>query len=468
MFQQRFACFVFNDFRRTSSISPMLQHLQWPTLQVFSSPAMAPSTCLAGVTTLQEQLAQPLAATTTSIRGHNQKFTYARTLVQQRAFFRDDSIRLWKSPPPKDVVDRFSQEIQSKLIQTEMASSSSSDDPQKFEKVFYELVDELTNDDADNPEVADAATRFREMLIYNVPGGKRNRGLTVVNAFRQLASSSQNTDENIHIAMVLGWCVEWLQAYFLIADDMMDQSKTRRGQPCWYKKDGVGTVAINDSFYLEAGIYKLLKRFIRHQPYYVDVIELFHETTYQTILGQALDLITSPDDDKDLNRFTQQRYDAIVKWKTAFYSFYLPVALAMYMVGLSDSKSHANAKTILLQMGHFFQVQDDFLDCYGDPEVIGKIGTDVEENKCGWLVVQALQRVTPDQRKILEENYGINDPEKAAKVKELYLTLDLQAVYRQYEESSFNDLMTLIDDNAETLPKDIFIAFAKRIYKRTK
>lgn len=60
------------------------------------------------------------------------------------------------------------------------------------------------------------------------------------------------------------------------------------------------------------------------------------------------------------------------------------------------------AKTILLEMGHFFQVQDDYLDCYGKPEVIGKVGTDIEEGKCTWLAVVALQRVTSDQRKILE------------------------------------------------------------------
>ncbi|XP_041466419.1 farnesyl pyrophosphate synthase-like [Lytechinus variegatus] len=365
-------------------------------------------------------------------------------------------------------VSTFKEEATEQPWYTSSDMSSATQDPQTFEKVFYELVDELTEDDAANPEIADAAAWFKEMLVYNVPGGKRNRGLTVVNAFRQLANSVQSTEDSIHIAMVLGWCVEWLQAYFLIADDMMDQSKTRRGQPCWYKKDGVGTVAINDSFYVEACIYKILKRFISHQPYYVQVMELFHETTYQTIMGQSLDLLTSPENDRDLNRFTEQRYAAIVKWKTAFYSFYLPVALAMHMVGISDAKSHNNAKTILLQMGHFFQVQDDYLDCYGAPEVIGKIGTDIEENKCGWLVVQALKRVTPDQRRILEENYGIDDAEKVMKVKELYATLDLEGVYRSYEESSYNDLMDTINSHSETLPKDIFVAFAKRIYKRNK
>lgn len=47
-------------------------------------------------------------------------------------------------------------------------------------------------------------------------------------------------------------------------------------------------------------------------------------------------------------------------------------------------------------------IQDDYLDCFGDPELMGKVGTDIQDNKCSWLVVECLRRVTPDQRQILE------------------------------------------------------------------
>ncbi len=134
----------------------------------------------------------------------------------------------------------------------------------------------------------------------------------------------------------------------------------------------------------------------------MDLLELMHETTYQTELGQMLDLLTAPEDRVDLTKFSLAKYKNIVKYKTAFYSFYLPVAMAMHMAGINDAKQHHDALVILLEMGEFFQIQDDYLDCYGDPKVIGKIGTDIQDNKCGWLVIQALDRATPEQRQILD------------------------------------------------------------------
>jgi farnesyl diphosphate synthase len=55
------------------------------------------------------------------------------------------------------------------------------------------------------------------------------------------------------------------------------------------------------------------------------------------------------------------------------------------------------------------------LDLFGDPSVTGKVGTDIQGNKGSWLVVQCLLRACPQQRQILEENYGQKDPEKVAR-----------------------------------------------------
>lgn len=57
----------------------------------------------------------------------------------------------------------------------------------------------------------------------------------------------------------------------------MDSSITRRGQPCWYRTEGVGLISINDAFLLESAIYWLLKRHLRAHPAYLQLLELFHE-----------------------------------------------------------------------------------------------------------------------------------------------------------------------------------------------
>ncbi|XP_067878687.1 farnesyl pyrophosphate synthase isoform X2 [Heterodontus francisci] len=341
-------------------------------------------------------------------------------------------------------------------------------DVKEFDRVFTQVVEDLTQEDLHHPEIGDAIKRLREVVEYNAPGGKRNRGLSVIASFRELASPKQQTEENFKMALIIGWCVELFQAFFLVADDIMDQSVTRRGQVCWYRKEGVGLDAINDSYLLEATVYQLLRKYTRGQPYYLNLLELFLQTAYQTELGQSLDLMTAQPSKIDLDRFTEQRYKAIVKYKTAFYSFYLPVAAAMYMAAIDGEAEQSSAKTILLEMGEFFQIQDDYLDCYGDPEITGKIGTDIEDNKCSWLVVQALKKVNVQQRQVLEENYGRSEQEKTAKVKALYDELDMRGIYGQYEDESYQRLTGLINKHCTALPREVFLAFAQKIYKRQK
>ena len=271
-------------------------------------------------------------------------------------------------------------------------------------------------------------------------------------------------------AATLGWMTELLQAFFLVSDDIMDSSITRRGKPCWYRHEGVGTIAINDAFMIESSIYVLLKRFFRSHPAYIDLVELFHEVTFQTELGQLCDLLTAPEDKVNLDNFSIDKHSFIVIYKTAYYSFYLPVALALHMLNIGNPKNLKQAEDILIPMGEYFQIQDDYLDNYGDPEVIGKIGTDIMDNKCSWLVNQALAIATPKQRKILEENYGRKDRNKEVVVKKLFDEMQLDKTYHEYEENMVAEIKDKISDVDETegLKKTVFDAFLSKIYKRSK
>ncbi len=104
----------------------------------------------------------------------------------------------------------------------------------------------------------------------------------------------------------------------------MDASITRRGQPCWYRLEGVGLMAVNDALLLEGAIYQMIRKHFRNEPYYVDLLDLMHEVrrcasldfpcnprpqvSYQTEMGQLVDLITAPEDRVDLSKFNLSRY----------------------------------------------------------------------------------------------------------------------------------------------------------------
>lgn len=340
-----------------------------------------------------------------------------------------------------------------------------------FKEVHQELIEELPREFEMPP---DAVNWVDKLIVDSVPGGKLNRGLTVVHTLQAL-SSEPLTPAQLKQAAVLGWCIEWLQGFFLVADDLMDSSQTRRGEPCWYLKPApkfegqkVGLVAVNDSFILEAHVFRLLKKHFRSHPNYIDLVDLFHEVAYQTELGQLLDLTSQPAGDKvDLSLFTLDTYLKIVRYKTAFYSFYLPIALGMYLSGHATEELLAQAKAILLPMGEFFQIQDDYLDCYGDPVVIGKIGRDIEEKKCGWLVCQALLRATPEQKQLIQTQYGKEDPECVLRIKALYKELDLENVYKQAEEQSYVELKGQIEAVRHAPLQHALNLLLAKIYKRS-
>uniref|UniRef100_A0A2R9ARY1 Farnesyl pyrophosphate synthase n=1 Tax=Pan paniscus TaxID=9597 RepID=A0A2R9ARY1_PANPA len=302
-------------------------------------------------------------------------------------------------------------------------SDISVQEKQDFIQCFSQIVRVLTEDEMGHPETGD----------YNAIGGKYHWALMVLVAFWELVEPRKQDAESLQWALTMGWCVELLQAFFLV-------------------KPGAGLDAINVA--MEACMYRLLKLYCQEQPYYLNLIQLFRQSFYQTEIGQTLDLIIAPQGNVDLGRFTEKRYKSSV----IFYSFYLPVAAAMYMAGIDREKEHTNAKKIL---GRVLSDQDDYPHLFGDPNVTAKVGTDIQDNKCSWLVVQWLQWATPEQYQILKENFGQKEAEKVAPVKAVYEELDLP-------EDSYSHVMGLIEQYAAPLPPVIFLGLARKIYKRKK
>lgn len=355
-----------------------------------------------------------------------------------------------------------------------------SEEAAHFDKTLSAIIDQVTSYDIASPnsklverEISVALNWFREVIKYNLPHGKRNRGMAVVMSHKILGQHL-NLPVDLNKARIIGWCIEILQAHFLILDDIMDESITRRGQKCWHLKRNVGSIAINDSFFMQMSIFYLIDKYFASGPsqLHTELTRLFHTTMLRTVIGQNLDLLSSakPGQRPDFNLFTLDKYNTIVDYKTAIYSFSTPVRLGLILTGVYDSTIHEHADNILRQMGQFFQIQDDFLDCFGDPVIMGKIGTDIEEGKCCWPIVTALPLANESQRAILEANYSLKDASNSAKVKEVYRELKLEEIYRQYEKESISKLCESIDKFSKQtdLPGEIFYSLLLKICGRTK
>lgn len=202
----------------------------------------------------------------------------------------------------------------------------------------------------------------------------------------------------------------------------------------------------------------------------VDMMELFHEVAFKVELGQAYDMLTAPEDNVNLDNFNLDKYTEIVIFKTSYYSFYLTVALALLDTAKATPQNLRQAEDILIPMGEYFQVQDDYLDAFADPSVLGKIGTDIQDNKCSWLINQALQRCSSEQRRVLEGNYGKKSDECEQAVKRLYDELQLENAYHEYEATRVNELERMIAelDETEGLKKGVFEGLLRKIHKRRK
>lgn len=184
-------------------------------------------------------------------------------------------------------------------------------------------------------------------MEYNVPLGKQIRSLVYIMSVRQMYKENAITSSDLHWVYAIAWCIEmvnsigkfrqmrcniyqpiWifqLQASVLIVDDIIDGSEMRRSQLCWHKMENVNNLAINDAMMIENGVYCILKKYASHSPNYVKLMELFHETTMATTIGQLLDMkLVSA----GVRAFTMDLHRSLSNHKTSHFAFYFPIALA--------------------------------------------------------------------------------------------------------------------------------------------
>lgn len=314
-----------------------------------------------------------------------------------------------------------------------------------------------------------AINRLRRMLKYTTKGGKMTRGVMTLTTIDAL-----NGQDNISLAKqhALAWCIEIMQAAFLVADDIMDGSVTRRGNPCWYKVKDIKMDAVNDTMILESFIFFLLRRYFRDTILYTTLVDLYHETALVTQFGQSLDLLGQPQGSKGskvLDNFTPSLYFNIITWKTAIYSFYCPIAAGMIVSGYDSPEQLELCMHVCKDMGVKFQIQDDYLDCFQDPSILGKIGTDLRDHKCTWLLMRALEICSPIQRRdIIEQHLGKEDEKDEEAMRQLYRDLGLVEMYAQQETQSYRDITNKITANNSIVPKTVFEPILLKIHNRQK
>ncbi|XP_029175919.1 farnesyl pyrophosphate synthase 2-like [Nylanderia fulva] len=314
---------------------------------------------------------------------------------------------------------------------------------------------------------AEISEWIAKVLHYNVPGGKKTRAMALIYTYKLLAPIDQLTEENIRLARILAWCLELVGSFILVYDDILDQSLIRRNQTCWYLHNDIGLAAMNDGLLMECVTNLLIKKHFKGKEYYMDIVETFQEIIFMTAIGQAIDIFSFNFGKKpNLDLYTMDRFNNIAEYKCSYYTYILPVTLAMHLAGVRDPEKLRQTKTMLLEMGHFYQVQDDYMGCYAKSEVVGKTNTDIQEGKCTWLIVMALQRATSEQRKILDECYGSSDPEKVQRVVQIYNDLGLPNMYSMYEKETYNLLVTHIQQMSCGLSPDLFLLLLNRMYRR--
>src|SRR5207248_4685804 len=243
-------------------------------------------------------------------------------------------------------------------------------------------------------DLRDAFALLRDYLLR---GGKRLRGALVL-----LGCEAAGGDADDVLDASLG--LELLHAYLLIHDDFMDQDDVRRGGPTLHRALGgdhhAASIALLCGSLCETWAYQLLLGSGRGAGER-EAAKRVAQTLEQVILGQMADL-RAP-------RAAEMSAGAILdvqQRKTGSYTFELPLSVGATLAGGSSQVFDALA-AYARPLGLAFQIADDLLGTFGDPEVTGKpSGNDLREGKRTLLVARALEMGSREDAAALRDGLG--------------------------------------------------------------
>lgn len=239
-------------------------------------------------------------------------------------------------------------------------------------------------------------------------GGKRLRPMLTLAACE---ACGHNAGQAINQA--LG--IEMYHNFTLLHDDVMDRADMRRGRPTVHVKWNEATAILSGDAMLTMASQLMMSEAGNHTA---QVMELFNRTAMEVYEGQQMDMDFEPRTD-----VTVDEYMEMIRLKT---SVLLACACRLGAIMADASEEVQNLfYDFAINLGLAFQLQDDYLDTFGDPEVFGKaIGGDILNDKKTWLLISALEAdTTGELRRLLGK---ADDPTvKIARVTEIYRRLGL-------------------------------------------
>lgn len=259
-------------------------------------------------------------------------------------------------------------------------------------------------------------------------GGKRLRPVLAMLAAEAMGKPGE-------IALGASTAIELFHNFSLIHDDIMDKAPLRRGQPTVHEKWN-GDIAILSGDAMLILAYQQLESIPDEKL--PAIFKVFNRTAIELCEGQQLDM-----NFESIDRVQEEEYLHMIQYKT---SVLLGASLQIgAMLGDADAKTSNHFYQFGLKLGTSFQIIDDILDAFGDPEKFGKqVGGDILSNKKTMLLIAAQDRADQAQLASLKHWLSIQDEvneEKVSAVKDLFQATGALAYCKSQSEYFFQEAM---------------------------